>query len=288
MVSQFTNRFKKKDLDEQRSFQRKVLVAARELFPDVEFTRSEDPYTILSNGQTLGLTNIFAHYLLGAKTDAELRSIVENHLRNVLNATDLIGQMGSADWAVARKTLMPQIVSISYTARAQMVHFPFPDDGLVVGFVLDTANAYIFVTENELVSWNVTADDLLNAAYENLARRSESIEMTCVPGENALAIINTLDGFDAARILLPEIRENIGNAIGLLFYFGIPNRDFLICWAKGSDKGFQNQIRAQIARDFEERPYPLCGKAFLAGPEGEIAVAEAETADVRAAAAENN
>jgi uncharacterized protein YtpQ (UPF0354 family) len=128
--------------------------------------------------------------------------------------------------------------------------------------VVDDEKSYSYATQNDLEKWEIGEEELYQTAINNLTEKSTALEMAIVPGPNGIVVVNTMDGFDAVRILLPHLQEFFAENLGDSFYFGVPNRDFLICWSKQSDEDFQDDIRQQIAADFEERPYPLSRFAF--------------------------
>jgi Protein of unknown function (DUF1444) len=190
-------------------------------------------------------------------------------------------------WDAVKPQLMPQLMPLDFLEKMKLVHFPFGDE-IVLGIVIDNPEAYGYVLNSKLIDWDVDGDELRKVAIENLSRRSRGIEMIAVPGDNAMFIVQTMDGFDAVRIVDPEMRSFIAEHIGSPFYFGVPNRDFLICWSKSGDTAFQEQMRSQISNDFDEQPYPLSRHAFEASADGEIRLAALKLSDPRAAAAENN
>ena len=150
---------------------------------------------------------------------------------------------------------------VEYSAKYRAIGFPFGGE-VNIGFVIDDEKAYRYVTEEDLKHWSVGDADLRAAAIGNLAQKSSNLEMTFIPPPNGMFVINTMDSFDAARILLPSLQVFFGEKLGTPYYFGIPNRDFLICWSRRGDRNFQNFIKKQIADDFGERPYPLSKYAF--------------------------
>ncbi len=83
-----------------------------------------------------------------------------------------------------------------------------------------------------------------------------------MPSER-LAVMQTHDGYDAARILIPEIRRGLLQAIlgrpdGTILV-GIPNRDFLIAWPEEADEAVQAGIREQLQLDAQEQHHALTG-----------------------------
>ena len=286
MTSRFTRLFKKSDGDEQRAFQTKVLSLLGELHPDKEFARSADPLVLTFGEQTLGLTNILAKFLLSSQSEADLREIVAEHINGVLEGT-IAAERDELDWAGAKPLLRPQLMPGEFLERMPLISKPFGDE-IVIGFVIDSEKAYSYVSKADVDRWRVDEQEIYDAALDNLNEISKGMQLQVFPGDNAFAVVNSMDGFDAARISLPELREIFAENIGTPFYFGVPNRDFLICWAKGGDASFHLQMQSQISQDFGERPYPLSGSVFEVLENGEIRQAEKFSADPRAVSAENN
>jgi hypothetical protein len=82
--------------------------------------------------------------------------------------------------------------------------------------------------------------------------------------------IETKDGFDAARILIPRLREFLAGRLGSPFRFAIPNRDFLICWNAGASSRFAEFTASKVQKDFESQPYPLSPHVFEVTADGTI------------------
>ena len=262
MTSQFTNQFKRTDLDEQRAFQARCLKALVEIYPDRKFKANDDLLTLSEGGHTLGLSNVLAHFLLGSQTEADLRDLLREHFGRILTALPQADRE-DVSWEQAKQKLMPQLMPEKFISlsKLKLINFEF-GDGVKIGFVIDTEESYSYVSEKDAERWTIDPNELREAAMENLAERTNGISMMAIPGPNAFIVVNTMDGFDAARILLPQIQEYFTEMIGGPFFIGVPNRDFLICWSKAGDEKFQSDMRGQISRDFDQQPYPLSGRAF--------------------------
>lgn len=286
MTSRFVNLFKKNDLDEQRAFQRKVHGMLGERFPDRLFTLPDDPLTLESEGTVFGLTNLRSNFLLSSQNDADLRKLIENQFPAMLEGV-LAADRNDLGWSDAAQKLMPQLMPSEFLEKMDLVSFPFGDN-VEMGFVIDSDKSYSYVRHEELDRWGVTPDDIRRVSIENLNIHSKGIEMMAIPGENAFFVINTMDGFDAVRIVVPEITSLIAEHIGSPFFTGVPNRDFLICWSGSGSKEFQDQMRNQVSADFDQQPYPLSRNVFEVSSEGEITLAKVSAADSRAITAENN
>ena len=287
MGSNFVDLFKKSDRDEQRAFQRKVHAVLSGLYPNKIFSLSEDPLVLESDGQIIGLTNLHSTFLLSSQTESELEELARAHLDAVIKGTKSAAR--ELPWEEARNYLMPQLMTAELLAKSpvELLH-EFIPDGVYLGFVIDTASSYSYVNLDDRGRWGVEAETVREAAFANLQQRSQGIEMMAFPGENAFFIINTTDGFDAVRLLSPEMREVISEHVGDPFFAGIPNRDFLICWSKAADAEFQTKMSVQVATDSDQRPYPLSRKVFEVSSYGNIKVASINEPDPRAAGANLN
>jgi uncharacterized protein YtpQ (UPF0354 family) len=289
MISRFIRRFKSSNEDEQRSLQSRVLAILADIYPDKSFSRTTDPLTINLSDRTLGLTNVQANFLLSSQSDSDLREIVREHFDNVFAGLDQLDQIDreDLDWEAARALLMPQLTPVDFLDRVPLISFPFGED-VVLGFVIDSEKAYSYVSETEAGRWCVPELEIYDTALDNLKRRSNEISATAFPEPNGFVVINTMDGFDAVRIVSQGMREFVGEMLGFPFYFGVPNRDFLICWTRNEDQEFQDQMSSQVSRDFDEQPYPLSRFVFEASDDGEFSQVEQHPGDERAAVAENN
>lgn len=150
---------------------------------------------------------------------------------------------------------------INFISQMPLINFLFGDE-VAIGVVIDDEKSYQYVTQENLQNWDILKDELYQAAIENLIDKSFDLEMTFIPPPNGIIVLNTMDSFDAVRILAPQMQDFFVEKLVNTFYFGIPNRDFLICWSKQGDDDFQNSIKKQIAEDFEEQPYPLSKCVF--------------------------
>lgn len=286
MISRFVNRFKKTDLDEQRAFQKRVRAVLLERYPNREFILAEDPLTLKMDETILGLTNLRSNFLLTTQTDAELKELVADQFDIVLPSSEHVDRL-DLTWSQARLKLMPQLMPEEYLTTMDLVHLPFGDE-VVIGFVIDSEDAYSYVRETTISEWGIDTTEVRSTAISNLNESSKGIETSVFPGDNGIFAVNTLDGFDAVRIIVPDLQQLIGEHIGTPFYVGVPNRDFLICWSKNDDKEFQSEMASQVNSDFAERPYPLSGRTFVVNSNGSISLAEISDADPRSLTAETN
>ncbi len=114
---------------------------------------------------------------------------------------------------------------------------PLVDDGpggLAVVYVLHAGGFDVIVNGDHLLSWGVTTGAIQEAALANLATWSATAPWTDeVSGERRLISSDTGDGWDAARILLPDVVEKLGSELGGAgrVLIGLPERHLLVAGA---------------------------------------------------------
>jgi hypothetical protein len=102
---------------------------------------------------------------------------------------------------------------------------------LVVTFVLPSYGFDVLVNADHLLDWAIEPDALASAAMSNLARWSGDAPWTSEEDERGRRIVSsaTGDGWDAGRILLPEVRRHLATELsGGRILVGVPNRDLLV------------------------------------------------------------
>jgi hypothetical protein len=106
--------------------------------------------------------------------------------------------------------------------------------GLSVVYVLHAGGFDVIVNGDHLLSWGVPTEAIQEAALRNLSAWSASAPWTDeVSGERRLISSDTGEGWDAARILLPDVIERIAaelSAAGRVL-IGVPERHLLVAGA---------------------------------------------------------
>jgi hypothetical protein len=102
--------------------------------------------------------------------------------------------------------------------------------GLPVVYTLDAGAYDIVVNGDHLMAWGVEPSEVQDAALRNLAAWSATAAWTDeVSGERRLISSDTGNGWDAARILLPEVVDHIIAELGSAgrILIGLPERHLL-------------------------------------------------------------
>ena len=129
--------------------------------------------------------------------------------------------------------------------------------GLVVGYGIDNDRTISHVTRKRLQKWKIAIDELHEAAMENLTRGATAIAAHAAQDEQGnmeLILFQTMDGYDASRVLLPDLNEKLREHLGSPFAAAIPNRDILLCFR--NDEATVAHLRPQIHKRFRADAAP--------------------------------
>ncbi len=136
------------------------------------------------------------------------------------------------------------------------ITYPFLDE-VLISVVVDAEHGYAYVRSEDVERWQVSLIDLYEAACANLTEASQNLGVSYYQGPPSIIALDTNDGYAAARILLPSLRQFVSERLGSPFCAGIPNRDFLIMWSANTDAAFQSRMKSQLAEDASSRSHPL-------------------------------
>jgi len=162
-----------------------------------------------------------------------------------------IAESPEHDWTAAARILFPilrppgtpgmvvaNIDEAALLADAGRSHSqPLIDEGpagLGVVYGLHAGGFDVIVNGDHVLSWGVPIAEIQEVALRNLANWSASAAWTDeVSGERRLISSDTGDGWDAARVLLPEVLDRLSSELGGAgrVLVGIPERHVLIAGA---------------------------------------------------------
>jgi hypothetical protein len=144
--------------------------------------------------------------------------------------------------------------------------------GLVVVYALPANGFDVIVNGDHLVSWRVDPATLRAAAMANLAAWSAAAPWSDeVDGERRVLSSETGDGWDASRILLPEVRRYIARELGVAgrVLIGVPERHLLVAAAlHDGDSAFGPLFAEFVLGHADGAEEPIDRRVFeLAGEE---------------------
>ena len=260
----------------REQFAQNVIDIVRSRFPLIKIARADNSFSLRLNGRTASLENLFRLFKLAPD---EFKHQVERWavelLRDSEGAPDRF-----ADFDEIKDRLLPMVVSaeLAELRSADIVTQPLIA-GLAVTYVLDGDRTIAYLPQDVLKRWNKTIDELHDIALQNLIARSQSIQAHAAQDDDGsinLVVFQTLDGFDATRLLLPTLHDRLRQVLGSPFAAAIPNRDILLCFRGGEDT--VTQLSAQVKQDFRTMPHQVTDKLFLVTPDGIAPMAGASPA----------
>jgi hypothetical protein len=228
-----------------------------------------DPQVITIDGFQLGLDNLRRQYELSDKSDAALKELVRNQVSLFTQREGSTLRFPSS-LEEARNRLLPQIMSPAIAAGTNNVRIAFAG-GLFAGIVADDARAYMYLMGGTLEKWGVSKEEIFEIALKNLDSRSRDLKLQEFKrGDTTFIAVSAGDGYDAARVMLPGLRKVLGARLGFPFSFGVPNRDFLICWSALGGEASRQFVHERLKDDFEHQPHPLSPSVFQMAADGTI------------------
>lgn len=271
--------------DAAESFREEVVSLLRRRRPALKLTLpGDDPESVHvkvgENTLQVYLGNLQRQ--LGTAQGADRESQILAFFDGIL-AVRPAGDEERTRWQVARAKLRLQIVPIEYRQQAKELISRDLTAKVVIAYALDQGERYSLVTKDDLKTWGVDADALHEAALAGLETASGAVTIGAeksAKGRGAYATILTQDGYDAARLLLPSIRQRLLKALGSdLVIAGIPNRDFLVAWTP--DFSARADFAAKVSEDSESRSHPLTDELFVVDANGVRMATPAELAEQR-------
>jgi uncharacterized protein YtpQ (UPF0354 family) len=166
--------------------------------------------------------------------------------------------------------VMPVILTTEAfeAARGAMIGQPLIE-GIYVTYVIDGDRTITHIPATQFKKWAIELDDLHEKALANLISKSETLAADAAHDENGkinLILFTVGDGYDASRMLLPNLHERLRGHLGSPFLAAVPNRDILICIR--NDATILDSVKEQIAKDYRTMPRQITEKLFLVTADG--------------------
>lgn len=247
-------------------FTRHVIECVNAKFPLVKIARAEQSFSLRVNGHVASLENV---YRIAVLSPAEMKRHIERWMVELLRAAEGRPDQGGT-FAELKPRILPMILSRPQgdVQGPTMVTQSFLA-GLMIAYAVDNDRTIAYIPQQHFESWKMSIDDLHETALNNLVTRSESMAAHAAQDENGsvnLILFQTMDGYDASRILLPTLHNRLREYLGSPFAAAIPNRDILLCFR--NDKSTVARLRSQIEQDFLHMPHQVTEKLLLVTPDG--------------------
>jgi uncharacterized protein YtpQ (UPF0354 family) len=232
--------------------------------PDVEVLGVDDLTLYLRVGGREVTGDLESFFALYRSAPEQLPAIWET-LAELL--TENVPDRTESDAAVLLDRVMPMLKPLALLGEVRaeglplLVYRPIAGD-LMVTYVVDEGESVAYLNEGHLGRWGVTEDVLWARAVVNLRARSQRIRPQLIgSGAGSLMLLNGGDGYDAARLLLPELFASFAAAVPGNVVIGVPSRDFLLAFSDRDPRIFA-QIRTQIETDARVQAHPLTDHLF--------------------------
>lgn len=167
------------------------------------------------------------------------------------SAGALLAESPEHDWSAARPLIFPalrpqgthglrveDVDAASLAADTNRHHSqPILDEGpcgIPVVYALHASGFDVIVNADHLLSWGVGPAEVQDAALANLAAWSAGAAWTDeVSGERRLISSDTGEGWDASRVLLPDVLDKLGRELSSAgrVLVGVPDRHLLVAGA---------------------------------------------------------
>ena len=176
--------------------------------------------------------------------------------------------LSETSFADVRADLMPLLKGRfelrTYGLRAAQTPFP---GRLAVIYAVDGDDAFTLVRPADVERWGTTVAELHELALDNLlAQTNEEEPLLCEPsGGQQLCGWASGDGYDAARLVVPELRDQIVDELGGPAAYAVPMENVFIALAlEVLETGNTEQLfRIKLQRDFQTSDDPLSPEVFV-------------------------
>lgn len=250
----------------REQFVEKTIEHIRARFPLVKVGRAEQSFSLRVNGHVASLENL---YRVISLLPSEHKRHVERWVVELLRASEGTPDQ-QAGFDELRDRILPMVLTGTTTDMntGAMVTQPFVDN-LLIAYAVDSDRTIAYIPERHFQTWGISIDQLHEVALSNLVARSQSMNAHAAQdkqGKVNLILFQTMDGYDASRILLPMLHDRLRERLGSPFVAGIPNRDILLCFR--NDQSTVARLQQQIASDYRAMPHQITDRLLLVTADG--------------------
>ena len=168
------------------------------------------------------------------------------------------------------QSIMPVIKPRSFLAeaearaRGQQLLYGEHTTGLLVYFVFDEPNVISFLASGTLQGLGLTPRQLEQLASDNLARRTGPDRYTVERTEDGpMAVGNTRDGYDAARLISPILLLTLSRVLDTSsLLVAVPRRDLLLA-IPADETTLRNRLTTRARAEYHAGPYPITSDLFI-------------------------
>lgn len=250
---------------EMGPFGERVAYMLRDMQPSLAVNLVGESELII-NGRRLDLCNL---YRMVSQDPDRGEEIVGHYLEQLFAGEATYLTNVSLDFA--RPRIMPRVQPDSifeHLSRELVAHVPFVNDTVIV-FVIDLPQMTVSITTEQMLQWNVCAEELDDLSRANLREYCPDLQVQIVESKEGgrAAIVSEQDGYDAARLLLTDLHQRLARSLEGDFLVATPSRDMFVALSQGPEP-FVSRLRARVEQDYARLPYPIIPDFFLVTRDG--------------------
>ena len=215
--------------------------------PKVDVTARESLNTL-----SVGVEEAYASY---KRDPAKLDELLDNFAQDA--ETRLARGNADASFRDVRDVILPLLKPQTAFRRLsdQPAVTPFPGD-LRVAYAVQKPDSFMLVTPADLERWQQSVGDIHRLALANLLRETRREQpLRC---EEKLCGWASGDGYDAARLVVPELRAAIVRKIGPAVY-AVPRESVYVALPIR----LAERIKSRVEHDFVMAPNPVSRDLFV-------------------------
>jgi uncharacterized protein YtpQ (UPF0354 family) len=215
--------------------------------PKVDVTARESLNTL-----SAGVEEAYASY---KRDPAKLDELLDNVAEDA--ETRLARGNADASFRDVRDAILPVLKPQTAFRRLsdQPAVTPFPGN-LRVAYAVQKPDSFMLVTPADLERWQQSVGDIHRLALANLLRETRREQpLRC---EEKLCGWASGDGYDAARLVVPELRAAIVRKIGPAVY-AVPRESVYVALPIR----LAERIKSRVEHDFVMAPNPVSGDLFV-------------------------
>lgn len=213
--------------------------------------------SIAGNELHISLDNFYQDYAVSGHS---YEHIVER-IRRALSGA-LASPLADQPLAAIQAMLLPKLELHAHLDQTlgedtRRVFVPW-QGALVIALTIDQGATIGFVTNKHLAEWNLTVDDLLPIAMDNLAQRMQAPSIRNLETGYLIEVWRTDDGYDASRVLVTDYWRALNQQYPNLTLW-LPHRDLLVA----SNHPTTEMLFEHIWQQEQTHRYRLLPEAFF-------------------------
>jgi hypothetical protein len=176
-------------------------------------------------------------------------------------------------WLQARDWVFPMVDSVDVDLGLDTLSVDLSDRVRQVLVVHQPGSHTVrFVSEADLSTWGISAEEAWTAARDALARIAADTKVELLTrGDLVLGMVHASEFHKASVIFAPSFRAQVPDALGWPVMAVAPARDFVYLLRKDDPEAL-GRLGAVVVREFRESGYPVSTEVWLLSDDGARAV----------------